>query len=60
MSKSALIVELRMRAIETLRESTEMFKQARSQRKTGDLETSKETDKIPDKWRYSTDCIDTI
>ena len=44
MSNSALIAELRMRAIETLRESTEMFEQARSQRKDGDLEGARETE----------------
>jgi hypothetical protein len=43
MSNSALIVELRKRAIETLSESTEMFKQARTQRKAGDLEEAEKT-----------------
>ena len=43
MSNSALIVELRKKALKILGESTEMFKQARDQRKAGDLEGAEQT-----------------
>ncbi len=38
MSNSALIAELRKKAIETLQESSEMFEQAATLLKTGDLQ----------------------
>jgi hypothetical protein len=46
MSNSALIAELRRKAIETLHESTEMFEQALSELKEGNLEQAEETQEL--------------
>jgi hypothetical protein len=46
MSNSALIAELRQKAIETLRESTEMFERAFILLKAGDIEQAESTQEM--------------